>query len=100
MDTPETKHPKKPVEYFGKEESNFTSSMVQDKKVRLEYYENQRDKYGRLLAYVYLEDGAFLNAEIVKEGNGYAYTRFSFKYMEQSREYERGARLGKMGLWK
>jgi len=44
----------------------FTANMVEDKKVRLEFDQNQRDKYKRLLAYVYLEDGTFLNAEIVE----------------------------------
>lgn len=62
VDTPETKHPNKPVEYFGREASAFTKGMVEGKKVKLEYDWQRRDKYGRLLAYVYLEDGTFLNA--------------------------------------
>ena len=74
VDTPETKHPRKPVEYFGKE-------------VRLEYDWQKRDKYGRLLAYVYLMDGTLLNAEIVKQGYGHAFTKFPFKYLEQFRLY-------------
>jgi len=99
VDTPETVHPKKPVEYFGKEASAFTKSMCEGKKVRLEYDQTKRDKYNRLLAYVYLEDGTFLNAEIVKQGYGHAYTRFPFKYLEEFREYEREAREDKRGLW-
>ena len=74
VDTPETKHPRKPVQHFGKEAYNFTWRMAEGKKVRLEFDQNQRDKYKRLLAYVYLEDGTFLNAEIVKQGYGHAYT--------------------------
>ena len=57
VDTPETKHPNKPVQYFGKEASAFTKRMVEGKEVTLEYGQQQRDKYGRLLAYVYLMDG-------------------------------------------
>ena len=100
VDTPETKHPRKPVEYFGKEASAFTRKMVEGKKVRLEYDWQRKDRYGRVLAYVYLKDGTFLNAEIVKQGYGHAYTRYSFKYLEQFRKYEKEARENKRGLWK
>jgi micrococcal nuclease len=99
VDTPETKHPKKPVEYFGKEASAFTKRMVGGKRVRLEYDQQRRDKYGRLLAYVFVEDGTFLNAEIVKQGYGFAYTRFPFKYLDDFRDYEREARENSRGLW-
>jgi micrococcal nuclease len=100
VDTPETVHPNKPVEYFGKEASEFTKRMVEGKKVRLEYDWQRRDKYGRLLAYVYLQDGTFLNAEIIKQGYGFAYTRFPFKYLEDFRQYEREAGENKRGLWR
>lgn len=99
VDTPETKHPSKPVEYFGKEASSFTRSMVEGKNVRLEYDQQRRDKYGRLLAYAYLMDGTFLNAEIIKQGYGNAFTRFPFKYMAEFRQYEKEAREAKRGLW-
>jgi micrococcal nuclease len=99
VDTPETVHPQKPVEYFGKEASEFTRKMVESKRVRLEYDWQKRDKYRRLLAYVYLEDGTFLNAEIIKQGYGFAYTRFPFKYLEEFRQYEREARENNRGLW-
>lgn len=99
VDTPETKDPRKPVQYFGKEAYEFTKSLVEGKKVRLEYDQTRIDKYGRTLAYVYLEDGTFLNAEIIKQGYGFAYTRFPFKYLEEFRQYEREARENERGLW-
>jgi micrococcal nuclease len=99
VDTPETKHPNKPVEHYGKEASAFTKKMVEGRPVRLEYDWQQRDKYGRLLAYVYLMDGTFLNAEIIKQGYGHGYTRFPFKYLDQFRQYEKEARENKRGLW-
>ena len=77
----------------------FTANMVEGKRIRLKFDSNQRDRYKRLLAYVYLEDGTFLNAEIVKQGYGHAYTKFSFKYMNEFRQHEREARLRKRGLW-
>jgi micrococcal nuclease len=100
VDTPETKHPQKSVQRFGKEAYLFTKRMAEGKEVRLEFDWQKRDKYGRLLAYVYLLDGTFLNAEIIKQGYGFAYTRFPFKYLEEFRKYEREARENKMGLWK
>ena len=99
VDTPETKHPKKPVEYFGKKASAFTKRMVEGKVVTLKYDWQSKDKYGRTLAYVYLKDGTLLNAEIIKQGYGHAYTRFPFKYLEQFKQYEKEARENKRGLW-
>jgi hypothetical protein len=66
VDTPETKHPKKPVERFGKEAAAFTKRLVEGQEIRLEYDQQRHDKYGRTLAYVYLPDGTFLNAEIIR----------------------------------
>jgi micrococcal nuclease len=100
VDTPETVHPRKPVEYFGKEASAFTKREIEGQTVRLEYDWERTDKYGRTLAYIYrYSDDFFLNAEIVKQGYGHAYTRFPFKYLEEFREYEKNAREGKKGLW-
>ena len=99
VNTPETVHPEKPVEYFGKEASAFTKEMVEGKKVLLKYDFQKRDKYGRLLAYVYLEDGRLLNAEIIKQGYGFAYTKYPFTYLDAFREYEKEARDNKRGLW-
>jgi micrococcal nuclease len=99
VDTPETVHPQKPVEAFGKEASEFTRHMVEGKRVRLEYDWQRSDKYGRTLAYVYLEDGTFLNAELIRQGYGHAYTRFPFKHLDDFRALEREARQQKRGLW-
>lgn len=99
VDTPETKHPKKPVQYFGKEASEFTRQMIEGKAVVLEYDWQRRDRYGRLLAYVYLPDGTFLNAEIIKRGYGFANTRYPFKYLDEFMSYEGEARGNGNGLW-
>lgn len=99
VDTPETKHPKKLVQYFGKEASEFTKRLCEGKPVRLEYDWQKKDKYNRILAYVYLEDGTFINAEIIKQGYGHVYVKYPFKYIEEFRQYEREAREGEFGLW-
>src|SRR5512139_3444458 len=64
VDTPETVHPNRPVEYFGREASTFTKRKAQGKRVWLEDDPEctNRDRYGRLLRYVYLPDGTLLNA--------------------------------------
>ena len=68
INTPETHHPVKGVEYYGKEAEEFNKKLVLAKKVRLEFDKKRFDRYGRTLAYVYLEDGIFVNAELVKKG--------------------------------
>lgn len=77
----------------------FTTQRVEGKRVRLAYDQQRQDKYRRTLAYVYLEDGTFVNAEIIRQGYGFAYTRFPFKYLEEFRRLEREARESKRGLW-
>jgi len=99
VDAPESKDTREPVQYFAEESYKFVKSMVEGKRVRLENDRERLDKYGRTLAYVYLEDGTFINAEIIKQGYGFAYTKYPFKYMEEFRRYERGARESKRGLW-
>ncbi len=104
VDTPETKRPRRPVGYYGKEATAFTKKMVQGKRGRLEFDQanahiGHKDKYRRTLAYVFLQDGTFLNAEIVKQGYGHAYTRFPFKYLDEFRRFEREARENRRGLW-
>lgn len=99
VNAPETKDRRKPVEYFGPEASLFTKQMVEGKEARFEFEKRKRDKYRRLLAYVYLLDGTFLNAEIIKQGYGRAYTRFPFKYKKEFQKYEREARENGKGMW-
>src|SRR5271157_3490856 len=104
VDTPETKDPRKPVEYFGKEASRFTASLVKGQQVRLEIQTSptSRDKYGRLLAYVFREsDDLLVNKEIIRQGYGHAYTKYPFDpaRMEEFRSAEREAREKQRGLW-
>jgi len=102
--TPEAKHPNKPVEYFSKEASAFTQRLAEGKRVKLDYDQannhlGHKDQYGRTLAYIFLEDGTLLNAEIIRQGYGHAFTRFPFSRMEEFRRLEREAREQGRGLW-
>jgi micrococcal nuclease len=75
--------------------------MVEGKTVRLEEDQQttNRDKYNRLLRYVYLPDGSLLNAEIIRQGYGHAYTRFPFDKLDEFRALEKEAREAERGLW-
>lgn len=100
VDTPETVHPSKPVEAYGKEASNFTKNLLLGESVYLRYDVERTDTYGRLLAYLYrVPDGLFVNLEIVRQGYGHAYTRFPFKHMEVFRHYGQRARAAGKGLY-
>ena len=96
---PKTTQLKKSAEYITKETSAFTKRMVKGKKVRLEFDQQERDTSGQLLAYVYLVDGTFLNAEIIKQGYGRVDPLFPFKYLKEFRNYEKKAQGDKTGLW-
>jgi len=104
VDTPETKDPRKPVERFGKEASRFTTSLLKGRLVRLEIQivPTSRDRYGRLLAYVFREsDNLLVNKEIIRQGYGHAYVKYPFDptRMEEFRAAEREAREHERGLW-
>jgi micrococcal nuclease len=83
-----------------KEATLFVKQLVEGKEIRLEFDWENRDRYGRLLAYVYLLDGTFVNEEIIKQGYGLTDTIYPFKYMEEFRGYESDARENKKGLWR
>ncbi|MBN2875765.1 MAG: thermonuclease family protein [Spirochaetales bacterium] len=99
VDTPETVDPRKPVERFGLEASQYVTDRLSGRRVRLAFEDDLRDYYGRLLAYVFLEDGTCVNLDIVAKGYGFAYTKYPFIFMDDFREAERRARSRKLGLW-
>lgn len=100
IDTPETKHPTKGVEYFGEEAAEANRKLVDGKTVRLEFDVQQRDRYGRILAYVYLEDGTFVNAWLVEHGFAQVMTvPPNVTHQELFLKLQREARDARRGLW-
>jgi micrococcal nuclease len=100
VDTPETKKPNTPIMYFGPEASEFTKELVLGKAVTIYLDEKQtRDKYDRLLAYVQLGDGRYLNEVLLSEGYAYADLRFKHGFYNKYKQLEASARRGKKGLW-
>lgn len=102
INTPETVDPRTTVQCFGKEASDRMKSLANGKIVSLEFDDSQnyRDSYGRLLAYVYLEDGQMLNRKMIADGYAYEYTYMTpYKYQKEFRELQTFARTSGRGLW-
>ena len=88
------------IQEMGKRAAMFTKGLCDKKKVRLELDVEKRDKYGRCLAYVYLEDGTFVNAKIMEEGYAQVMTiPPNVKYADYFLKLEKEARANHRGLW-
>ena len=102
VNTPETKSPKKGVEFYGKEASNYTCKRLQEAKTIEIEYDNKserKDRYGRNLGWVFLDD-KLLQKDLVE--NGYAkvdYIYDKYKYVEELKNLEKQAKESKKGLW-
>lgn len=88
-------------EYFGKEAKVLATNLLKNKKVKLTFDVQKTDRYGRILAYAYLENGVFLNQYLVE--NGFAVVATfppNVKFVEVFTKAEKSARNKKLGLWK
>jgi micrococcal nuclease len=100
VDTPETVDPDRPVQPYGKEASNFAKHMLNGRTVRLVGDVEARDRYGRLLAYVWLPDGTFWNALLAAEGYAQLITiPPDVTYAGLFRRLVDEARSANRGLW-
>lgn len=101
VDAPESRRTgRKEIGYYGKEAKAFLTDLLLNKYVSLEYDVDRTDRYGRTLAYVYLEDGTFLNKYLVE--NGYAQLMTyppNVKYVEVFTAAQTRARESGKGLW-
>ena len=101
VDAPEMGTNRSERMYFAAEATAFAKRLALGKEVRvyLDERAGSRDRYQRLLAYIELPDGKFLNEELLSEGYAYADGRFKHSYYQKYLQLEAGARsLGK-GLW-
>ncbi len=101
IDTPELGGSGKTPMYFGREAAAFAQRLAlgQTVTVYLDERAGNRDRYGRLLAYIELPDGKFLNEELLLEGCAYADLRFRHGYYQKYQQLEASARTLKKGLW-
>jgi apolipoprotein N-acyltransferase len=100
-DARRTKRDHRTIMKMGKRAADFTKKLVTGKKVRLEFDVEKRDRYGRLLAYLYLPDGKMLNSELLSEGYAQVYTfQPNVKYLDKFLELQKEARDNERGFWK
>lgn len=101
VDAPESRNTgTREMSYFGRQASDYLTKLIGGKKVRLVYDVDRFDHYGRTLAYVYLEDGTFINAKLVKEGYANVMTvPPNVKYADTFLKLERKARNQSRGMW-
>jgi len=99
IDTPETVHPRKAIEFMGREASAANRALVEGKGVRLEFDVDRLDRYGRTLAYVYVGK-VMVNAELIRMGYAHILTvPPNVKHANLFEAMQREARSARRGLW-
>lgn len=100
IDTPETVHPIKPVQPFGPEASEFLKDKLNGNDIRVELGIGERDKYGRLLAYVYVED-QMVNKQLLERGLARVAYVFepNTKYIDEFYDIQKQAQQKEVGIW-
>jgi micrococcal nuclease len=101
VDTPESVKPNSPVQCYGHEASDFTKKNLTNASVRLEAdpIGDNRDRYDRLLRYVYTQDGTLWNQKLIDDGYGFAYLSFQFSKQADFAAAQAKATDAKLGLW-
>jgi micrococcal nuclease len=100
IDAPEIDHENQVAEPFGNPARSFNERLIASKKIRLEFDEERYDSYGRLLAYIFLEDGAFINARLLQNGLAYCLFRTpNLKYNSFLLKSQQEAMKARVGIW-
>jgi micrococcal nuclease len=101
VDTPETHKPKTPVQCYGPDAAAYTKATIGNQRVRLQAdpLDTNRDRYGRLLRYIYLPSGTLLDEQLIQRGYGFAYLGFPFEKSSQFAADQAAAQASRAGLW-
>jgi micrococcal nuclease len=101
VDTPETHKPNTPVQCYGPAAAAYTKTRIGQQRVRLvaDALSTDRDRYGRLLRYVYLPDGTNLDEALIQNGYGFYYPYFPFTKSTRFAADEQTAITAHKGLW-
>jgi micrococcal nuclease len=99
FDAPETRHPTKGAQPGGQEARNGIKAMLTGQQLYLAFDRELRDRYGRLLAYVYTADGLCINLRMVEMGLAPALLRYPFNLKEEFASAEKAARRAGTGIW-
>ena len=101
INAPEIAHDNHKAEAFGYVAKKYNQSLVLSKKVRLEFDKETHDRYGRLLAYIFLADGTFINKKMIEKGYAYVlHLRPNLKYDGVLLKAQRDAMSAKKGMWR
>ena len=101
INAPEIAHDNQKAEAFGYAAEKYNQSLILSKKVRLEFDKETHDRYGRLLAYIFLADGTFINKKMIEKGYAYVlHLRPNLKYDGVLLKAQRGAMSAKKGMWR
>lgn len=101
VDTPETHKPNAPVQCYGPAAAAYTKNLIGTQSVRLvsDELSTNRDRYDRLLRYVYLTDGTMVNQSLIENGYGFYYPYFPFTKSDQFAAAQASAKAANKGLW-
>lgn len=101
IDTPETHKPNAPVQCYGPAAAAYTKNRIGSQRIRLvsDSLSTNRDRYNRLLRYVYLPDNTNVNLELVAKGYAFAYVSFPFTKSADFSAAQGKAQIEKLGLW-
>jgi len=101
INAPEIAHKDRKAEPYGNSAKRFNKSLLLSKKIRIEFDKEKSDRYGRVLAYVYLADNTFVNLKMLEAGLAYYYPHsLNHKYKELFLKTQRKAMKTKHGIWK
>jgi endonuclease YncB( thermonuclease family) len=101
LNAPEIDHDNQKAHPYGYQAKSFNKDLVSSQRIRLEYDTERFDRYGRVLAYIYLEDGTFLNARLLQAGLAfYLYRKPNLKYSKILLKSQQDAMELKKGLWR
>lgn len=100
IDTPEIDHRRGTAEPFAIQAGQYNRKLVLHKRVRIEFDSQKSDRYGRWLAYVFLEDGTFVNQAVLAEGYGFCLSKQpNTRHEKQLLETQRAAMGAAKGIW-
>jgi len=100
INAPEIDHENQKAQPYGYLARSFNKKLVLSQKIVLEFDEERHDRYGRLLAYIYLADGSFLNSRMLENGMAYyLYRRPNVKYDKRLLKKQQDAMRAHKGLW-
>jgi micrococcal nuclease len=100
VDAPEIDHQGGDSDFLAHEARQFNADLVQGKQIRLEFDEERNDHHGRLLAYVFLEDGDMVNEQLVRKGLARVLPKPpNLKYFSRLLDAQRRAMDDRVGIW-